>query len=501
MLARATVLFAIAIFVSSVAGPAAAGRRAFVVGIDSYPNLDARRQLGRAVSDARSIADALKGLGFNVTLKLNTPQSDFFYEFDAFNQAVQEEDVVALYFSGHGVQMGGLNYLLPSDAPAPGRAVEEFLKGRSIQLNALIDQLGTNKPSIRLVIVDACRDNPYQISGRGIGAPRGLANVAKVKGTFLMFSADAGQTALDMLPPPLIDGDRNSPYTRKLISLLREPGRTLPDMARKLRREVEELVAAVPHEQSPAYYDGLSGDFCLGGECRTHEDLRRELEQRRQEEARQTEELRKLRAETASALERIEAAERAAREARKEADIAQAAIRDAETRGRVELASRTATPSEKDLAPKAEPEVKAAREERMAVTRDIQGALTRLGCYDDQIDGVWGEKTRSSLQRFSQITKLTIPTDAPTATAAAALESRQEQVCIPSTARAVTPSDSKPAAPKKPARPNPLKYSGSVWPSGTIPTGSTRSTSTPYGTLVCQGGSLSGGVKRECWWN
>ena len=436
-----------------------------------------------------------------MTLKLNTLQSDFFYEFDAFNQAVQEEDVVALYFSGHGVQMGGLNYLLPSDAPSPGRAVEEFLKGRSVQLNALIDQLGTNKPSIRFVIVDACRDNPYQLAGRGIGAPRGLANVAKVKGTFLMFSADAGQTALDMLPPPLIDGDRNSPYTRKLISLLREPGRTLPDMARKLRREVEELVAAVPHEQSPAYYDGLSGDFCLGGECRTHEDLRKELEQRRQEETRQTEELRKLRVETASALARIEAAERAAREARKEADVAQGAIRDAETRGKVELASRTAIPTEKDLEPKVEPEVKAARDERIAVTRDIQSALTRVGCYDGQIDGVWGEKTRSSLQKFSQITKLTIPTDTPTTTAAVSLGNRHEPVCGPITVRTIAPPNLKAAVPKTPSRPNPLTYSRSVWPSGTIPTGSTRSTSTPHGTLVCRGGTMGGGTSRECSWN
>jgi uncharacterized caspase-like protein len=152
-------------FIPCSAEPALVTKRAFIVGIDRYDNLGEGRQLQRAVNDAEALSQVYSALGFVVTLKHNVSQSDFFLAFDAFIQSVEDGDILAFYFSGHGIQIGGLNYLLPADAPSPERTVEDLLKGRSIQLNALMEQLGSKRPSVRLVIVDACRDNPYRLAG------------------------------------------------------------------------------------------------------------------------------------------------------------------------------------------------------------------------------------------------------------------------------------------------------------------------------------------------
>ena len=92
----------------------------------------------------------------------------------------------------------------------------------------------------------------------------GLARMDAPTGTFIMYSAGAGETALDRLPGD--DPDKvNSVYTRKLLPLVKTPGLPLHELARQLRLEVHDLAAAVPHVQQPAYYDGLIGKFCLAG--------------------------------------------------------------------------------------------------------------------------------------------------------------------------------------------------------------------------------------------
>ena len=114
-----------------------------------------------------------------------------------------------------------------------------------------------------LYVVDACRDNPFVNSnGRSIGGTRGLALVEPPSGTFVMFSAGAGETALDRLSDD--DPNPNSVYTRTLLPRLRAPGR-IGDIARDVRREVRDLASKVNHIQTPAFYDEVIGDFCPAG--------------------------------------------------------------------------------------------------------------------------------------------------------------------------------------------------------------------------------------------
>jgi hypothetical protein len=160
------------------------------------------------------------------------------------------------------VQIENDNYLLPADVPAPEDGNPELLKSESIRLLTLIDTLSDKGAGASILIIDACRDNPFAKAGkRSIGGTRGLANVATAKGSFIMYSAGAGQAALDRLGDA--DPVQTSVYTRVLISRLATPGVKLRDLAASVRDEVEVMGKTVGHEQRPAYYDDLPADFSL----------------------------------------------------------------------------------------------------------------------------------------------------------------------------------------------------------------------------------------------
>jgi uncharacterized caspase-like protein len=243
------------------ASPAHAKRVAFVVGINNYENLGPNQQLNKAVADARAIADTFKALGFEVIKAENSKRNAFFQSWQRFLNAVQPGDVTAVYFAGHGVELQSTNYLLASDIPDAADGAD-VLKSSAIDIPALIERLKEQQPQVSLVIIDACRDNPYPKRGlRSVGSSRGLGGSDPPKGTFLMMSAGKGEAALDSLSSS--DANPNSVYTRKLIPLLREPGLEITDIALRVRSEVTELAKTVGHEQSPAFYHQLTGKFFL----------------------------------------------------------------------------------------------------------------------------------------------------------------------------------------------------------------------------------------------
>jgi hypothetical protein len=256
-----------AIFISQIAAPRALAERkiAFVVGIDKYDHLGQQQQLQRAVNDARSVGGALAALGFEVVRAENVARGASNAEWQKFLDKIAPGDMAAVYFSGHGVEIEGLNFLLPRDLPNISYGRQEQLKRESLSANELLLDLRRRKPQVTLFILDACRDHPLiPPEQRSLNWGAGLARMDAPTGTFIMYSAGAGETALDRLPGD--DPDKvNSIYTRKLLPLLKTPGLPLHELARQLRVEVYDLAAAVPHVQQPAYYDGLIGKFCLAG--------------------------------------------------------------------------------------------------------------------------------------------------------------------------------------------------------------------------------------------
>lgn len=253
----------------SFASDALAERRyGFVVGIDAYDRLGADAQLKKARSDARAIRTALVGLGYSVAIIEDATRSEFNDAWQDFISKVEAGDTVVVYFAGHGVEVSGQNFLVPRDVPAirPGR--DEQLKRESISFQELMADLAERKAGLRLFVIDACRENPFgKVAGRSLSLPKGLS-VAEPppEGTFVMYSAGAGQTALDRLNDE--DTNPNSVYTRSLLPLLNRPGTGLTDLAKEVQTKVRDLAATVDHQQTPAYYDQVVGRMCLaGGDC------------------------------------------------------------------------------------------------------------------------------------------------------------------------------------------------------------------------------------------
>ncbi len=262
-------LSAIALLMLSLllpAGAMAQRRVALVIGIDKYVNLPPRAQLQRAVNDARAVSRAFKDLGFEVTEFEDSGRSTFNAGWQQFLSTVGKDDVVAFYFAGHGVEIEGQNFLIPHDMPLIEYGRQEQIKRESIDVSELLLDLKKRGPGLSLLILDACREHPLIPEGyRSPGAPPGgLTRMDAPIGTFIMYSAWAGQTALDRLPQN--DPDPvNSVFTRKLLPLMRQKGLQLRDLAAEVRNQVHALAATVPHPQTPAYYDGVLGKFCLAG--------------------------------------------------------------------------------------------------------------------------------------------------------------------------------------------------------------------------------------------
>lgn len=236
---------------------AAQNRLALVIGNDGYTDVPA---LAKARADAQAIGARLNELGFTVTRALDQDRRGLNRKISEFTSRLDPGDSAFVFFAGHGVEIDGENYLLPMDIAAPGAGGSDFVKSESIALSDLLDRVRRTGARSAVVIVDACRNNPFElVEGRSIGKTRGLGRIAAPQGTFVIFSAGAGQLALDRLNEE--DTAENSVFTRALLPRLSEPGLELRALVSGLRREVRDLALTVQHSQVPAYYDELLGEF------------------------------------------------------------------------------------------------------------------------------------------------------------------------------------------------------------------------------------------------
>jgi hypothetical protein len=258
----------------AIAAPVRAETRlALVIGNNSYPNLPAEKQLQKAVNDAQAVGDTLARLGFEVIRASNVGRQAMIDKIADLTGRIGPGDIVAFFFAGHGVGIGGANYLLPGDVPAITDGSEVRIRGASISEADIIQEIGAKRPRVAFLTLDACRDNPFpRVALRSAGDLRGLAAHEPAHGVFVIYSAGFGQSALDRLERN--DPNPNSVFTRVFVTQLAKPGLDLSSLAIDVRESVADLALTAkddrgqptPYEQTPAYYDEtLGGRIYLAG--------------------------------------------------------------------------------------------------------------------------------------------------------------------------------------------------------------------------------------------
>src|SRR3982075_1522289 len=245
------------------AAPAHAEKRvALVIGNNDYRNVP---KLQKAVNDARTMGDALKQLGFAVMVAENQTRQAFSQTLLQFDATVQPGDTAFFFFAGHGFEIAGQNFLLPTDVPAASEGQEELVRDASILADRIIERLQNKKVRTAILVFDACRNNPFERSGtRAVAGGGGLAPMTQLpEGVFSVFSAGPRQTALDRLSND--DGNSNSVFTRTFAKELTEPGVNLVQVAQRTRRLVSEMAGTAHHKQIPVYFDQMVDDVFLNG--------------------------------------------------------------------------------------------------------------------------------------------------------------------------------------------------------------------------------------------
>ena len=262
-LSRVVSVSAIAAAWLAVAAPAQAEKRvALVIGNNDYKNVP---KLQKAVNDARTMGDTLKQLGFTVMVAENQNRQAFSETLLAFDRAVGPGDTAFFFYAGHGFEIAGQNFLLPTDVPAATEGQEELVRDASVLADRVIERLQNKKVRTAILVFDACRNNPFERSGtRAVAGGGGLAPMTQLpEGVFSVFSAGPRQTALDRLSND--DANPNSVFTRTFAKELTAPGVNLVQVAQRTRRLVSEMAETVHHKQIPVYFDQMVDDVFLNG--------------------------------------------------------------------------------------------------------------------------------------------------------------------------------------------------------------------------------------------
>jgi len=260
---RLLMLLGIAVGVAAVAPPAHAEKRiALVVGNNDYKNVP---KLLKAVNDARTMGDTLKQLGFAVMVAENQNRQQFSETLLAFDRAIEPGDTALFFYAGHGFEIAGQNYLLPTDVPAATEGQEELVRDAAVLADRIVERLQNKKARTSILVFDACRNNPFERSGtRAVAGGGGLAPMTQLpEGVFSVFSAGPRQTALDRLSSD--DANPNSVFTRTFAKELLQPGENLVQVAQRTRRLVSEMADTVKHRQVPVYFDQMVDDVFLSG--------------------------------------------------------------------------------------------------------------------------------------------------------------------------------------------------------------------------------------------
>jgi hypothetical protein len=241
----AIVIVAAGLFVVGTPAIAVTGRVALVIGNGAYQKVPT---LPNPPNDANDVAGSLERLGFAVTKVVNARYEDMRRALIDFSRQTPGAEMAVVFYAGHGMEIGGENWLIPVDAELRNDTDAE---NEAINLRGVMLQV-SHANALGLVILDACRNNPYAAnmhrSIRSRAVERGLARTEPADNVLVAYSAKDGTTAND-------GAGRNSPFTAALLKNIETPGLEITFMFRSVR---DDVMAATQHEQQPFVYGSLS---------------------------------------------------------------------------------------------------------------------------------------------------------------------------------------------------------------------------------------------------
>lgn len=218
---------------------------ALVIGNAAYPDMHA---LNNPVNDAEDISAALEACGFEVITCLDADIAAMDRALKQFKAKLKSSDVGLFFFAGHGMQIDGENYLAALDT---SRTDESGAKYTSMALNHVIEVMEKSKCKTSIIILDACRNNPFERAWSRSMEVRGLASVYAPRGTLIAFATSPGQTASD-------GSGRNGAYTNALLKHINTPDFSIEMMFKRVRNS---LSAATKGKQISWEHTSLSEEF------------------------------------------------------------------------------------------------------------------------------------------------------------------------------------------------------------------------------------------------
>ncbi len=226
----------------TVEAPKPERRTALVVGNGGYANAPLRN----AVNDARAVGQALEATGFAVDLLLDADRRQLRQAIRAFGQQLRDGGVGLFYYAGHGIQVGGLNYLVPVGSDV---AHEDEVADECVLVSSVMRKMESADNRVNIAILDACRNNPFARSFRS--GSSGLARMDAAVGSILAYATGPGKVAAD-------GTEGNGLYTAKLLDYMQVPGLKIEEVLKRVRVAVK---AASQDRQVPWDSSSLTGDF------------------------------------------------------------------------------------------------------------------------------------------------------------------------------------------------------------------------------------------------
>ena len=425
---RAVGLFVLVVWSTWLFGqPAFAEKRvALVMGNSAYQNVN---RLANPINDSGTMSETLKSAGFDVVeLRRDLKVNEMRRALRDFSDKVSDADVAVVYYAGHGMEIDGTNYVIPVDAVLE-RDIDAY--DEAVSLDRILTVIEPAK-ALRLVILDACRDNPFNktmkrtIGSRAIG--RGLAKIEpNSPNTLIAFAAKAGSTASD--------GDsKNSPFTAALVKYLPKPGL---DLRKAFGFARDDVLKATNKRQEPFVYGSLGGDDVALVPAKpvaptaaqksgpnSQADMRRDYELALQlgTRAAWVSFLNTYPSGFYADLARGQLDKAQARAANvasdKPVNTSTTATNPKDEKSTQEVASLTLT---SPATPKAESVAD--------INRLLQSELRRVGCYNGSVDGNWNAAAQNSLNLFNKNAGIKFDVKSPNIDALDAVKSKAARVC------------------------------------------------------------------------